>query len=87
MVGAGVAVAKGHMPLSVLELAKIAPIYIPFPVAPAEGLVLVNAGFRWNDEVDNYIYCILYTTIYMMRYIYIYTYVYTISIFIYYKLY
>jgi tRNA U38,U39,U40 pseudouridine synthase TruA len=58
IVGAALMVAKGMLPIEIIELALKAELYIPLPVAPAEGLLLVNAGFGYNanDQVIIFIY-------------------------------
>eukprot|EP01041_Mallomonas_annulata_P004828 gene4828-9627_t len=50
IVGAAIMVAKGVLPENTIELAMKAQLYVPLPVAPAEGLVLVNAGFGCNPN-------------------------------------
>jgi tRNA U38,U39,U40 pseudouridine synthase TruA len=54
MVGAAVAVARGALPRLALELAMESEVRVRFPLAPAEGLVLVGAGFdpNTNNEVS-----------------------------------
>jgi tRNA pseudouridine(38-40) synthase len=48
MIGAAVAIVRGTMPASVLDFALTVPIHVEFPMAPAEGLVLLDAGFGSN---------------------------------------
>lgn len=48
MMGAAILIARGTMPAMTLELALSAPYHVLFPMAPAEGLVLTNAGFNRN---------------------------------------
>jgi hypothetical protein len=53
MIGAAVLVSRGILPESALELSLLAPYFINFPLAPAEGLILVNAGFERNVNGEN----------------------------------
>mmetsp|Transcript_20481 Transcript_20481/g.19807 ORF Transcript_20481/g.19807 Transcript_20481/m.19807 type:complete len:633 (-) Transcript_20481:154-2052(-) len=53
MIGAAVLVSRGVLPESALELALTGPYFINFPLAPAEGLILVNAGFERNSNGQN----------------------------------
>lgn len=53
MVGAAVLVSRGILPESALELSLLAPYFFNFPLAPAEGLILVNAGFERNVNGEN----------------------------------
>lgn len=48
MMGCAMLIARGTMPAMTLQLALTAPYHVLFPMAPAEGLVLVNAGFNRN---------------------------------------
>lgn len=48
MVGAAVLVARGLLPPWAVDLALLAPLRLQLPLAPAEGLVLLNAGFARN---------------------------------------
>jgi tRNA U38,U39,U40 pseudouridine synthase TruA len=48
MVGTAVYFARGNIPLSVIDAALILPLHIPLPMAPAEGLLLVDSGYMFN---------------------------------------
>ena len=48
MIGSAILVARGLLPKMTIDLAFLAPHHINFPMAPAEGLVLVNSGFARN---------------------------------------
>ena len=48
MIGSAILVARGILPKMAIDLAFLAPHHINFPMAPAEGLVLVNSGFARN---------------------------------------
>ena len=50
MLGCAVLISRGLMPLSALESAFVLPYHINFPMAPAEGLLLVDAGFGRNCD-------------------------------------
>lgn len=42
------------MPMTVLDFALTVPLHVDFPMAPAEGLVLVDAGFGSNVNGKGY---------------------------------
>ena len=48
MVGTAVLVVRGVLPPNIVELALEAPLFVPLPIAPPIGLVLVDAGFGYN---------------------------------------
>jgi len=48
MMGAAVLVGRGLLPMHAVDLALLAPLRLQLPLAPAEGLVLLNAGFARN---------------------------------------
>ena len=48
MIGCAILITRGIMPLMALDFALQVPKHVLFPMAPAEGLVLVNAGFNRN---------------------------------------
>jgi tRNA pseudouridine(38-40) synthase len=50
LVGCAVLIARGILPDYVLTIALLAPTYIHLPLAPSEGLVLMNAGFNRNSN-------------------------------------
>ena len=50
MIGAAVMVTRGILPELAQECALVAPYFIPFPLAPAEGLILQDAGFGLNTN-------------------------------------
>lgn len=52
MVGAAVSVVRGVQPIESIKLAMEAPLFVPCPLAPAQGLLLVNAGLHQNDNRD-----------------------------------
>jgi hypothetical protein len=55
MVAAAVLEAKNIVPDIAINLALTAPMEVTFPLAPAEGLVLVDAGIgrmKFNTEVN-----------------------------------
>ena len=48
--GTAILTVRGTLPPTTIELALKAPIHLPLPMAPPEGLVLVNAGFGLNSN-------------------------------------
>ncbi len=48
MLGCAILITRGVMPPMTLDFALQVPKHVLFPMAPAEGLVLVNAGFNRN---------------------------------------
>jgi len=55
MIAAAVLEVKDIMPDIAIDLALTAPMEVSFPLAPAEGLVLVDAGIgrmKFNTEVN-----------------------------------
>ena len=48
MIGAAIAIVRGTMPSKVLDFALTVPVHVDLPMAPAEGLGLVDAGFGSN---------------------------------------
>ena len=50
MIGAAVLITRDIIPESALDLALLSPYFINLPMAPAEGLILVNAGFERNSN-------------------------------------
>ena len=50
MIGCAVLVARDIFPVSALDMALLSPHFINLPLAPAQGLVLINAGFDRNSN-------------------------------------
>lgn len=50
MVAAAVLVTRGILPDTAMDMALLSPYFINLPLAPAEGLILVNAGFERNSN-------------------------------------
>ena len=50
MVACAVLVARDILPEDALDMALLSPHFINLPLAPAEGLVLINAGFDRNSN-------------------------------------
>lgn len=48
MISAAVLAARGVIPYLAIDLAFLVPYHVNFPLAPAEGLILVDAGFSRN---------------------------------------
>jgi tRNA U38,U39,U40 pseudouridine synthase TruA len=66
MVGAALLVVHGKIPLNAIDLALFAPVYLNFPMAPAEGLVLENAGFGRNPNGQVCYLFLLFFTFYVV---------------------
>lgn len=49
MVGAALCVANGKLPLAILQASLMLPLAVRWPLAPANGLVLVSGGFPHAD--------------------------------------
>lgn len=54
MVAAAVLVARGTVPLAAVDMALHSPWHVNFPLAPSQGLVLVQAGFSKNSNKKDY---------------------------------
>lgn len=52
MVGTAVAVARGHLPLELLEASMATPARMNLPLAPPSTLMLMAALFRWAGRTD-----------------------------------
>jgi tRNA U38,U39,U40 pseudouridine synthase TruA len=50
MIGASLLIARGILPETAMDMALLSPYFINFPLAPAEGLIVVNAGFERNSN-------------------------------------
>jgi tRNA U38,U39,U40 pseudouridine synthase TruA len=50
MIGAAVLIARGTLPEISQKVALVSPYFIQFPMAPAEGLILLDAGFGLNTN-------------------------------------
>ena len=50
MVAAAVLSTRGILPEMAMDMMLISPYFINLPLAPAEGLILVNAGFERNSN-------------------------------------
>ena len=50
MISCAVLVARDIFPVSALDMALLSPYFINLPLAPAQGLVLINAGFDRNSN-------------------------------------
>jgi tRNA U38,U39,U40 pseudouridine synthase TruA len=50
MIGAAVLVGRGILPLEAVDVALTVPVRVQLPLAPAQGLVLVHAGFGRNSN-------------------------------------
>ena len=50
MIAASALIARGTLPEIAMEMALVAPFFINLPLAPAEGLIVVNAGFERNSN-------------------------------------
>lgn len=48
LIGSALLVVRGIMPSTAIPAAFLLPFHINFPLAPAEGLILVDAGFSRN---------------------------------------
>jgi len=53
MMGTAILATRGVLPSEVIDKALLAPIFIPFPMAPAEGLILLTAGFGRNSNRES----------------------------------
>jgi hypothetical protein len=54
MVASAILVARGVIPLHTIDMALLSPHFINLPMAPAQGLCLVNAGFSKNSNKQDY---------------------------------
>lgn len=54
MVGSAMLYAMGVIPLTTVHLALAAPLKMPFPLAPSQGLVLMTAAFGRNTNRQVY---------------------------------
>lgn len=52
MVGTAVAVARGQLPLELLEASMATPARMNLPLAPPSTLMLMAALFRWAGRTD-----------------------------------
>lgn len=48
LISSAILVVRGVVPISAIDAAFLLPFHINFPLAPAEGLILVDAGFSRN---------------------------------------
>lgn len=53
MVGAALVESLGLIPSFSIDFALAAPVQVVFPMAPAEGLVLVNAGISHTEKANH----------------------------------
>lgn len=50
MISAATLIARGTLPEVALEMALVGPFFINLPLAPAEGLIVVNSGYERNSN-------------------------------------
>ena len=50
MIAAAALSARGIVPEMMIDLALLGPYFINMPLAPAEGLIVVNSGYAGNSN-------------------------------------
>jgi len=50
IIGTSIHCALGLIPDEVMEAAFVLPYHVPLPMAPAEGLLLVNSGYIFDTK-------------------------------------
>lgn len=50
MIAAAALSARGIVPEMMIDLALLGPYFINMPLAPAEGLIVVNSGYEGNSN-------------------------------------
>lgn len=52
IIGTAIHCSLGLIPEEVFEAAFVLPYHVPLPMAPAEGLMLVNSGYILNSKTQ-----------------------------------
>lgn len=51
MIGGVIAAYRGYIPIEMIKYALVCPVAFSFPLAPAEGLILVNMGINEQKQM------------------------------------